>query len=359
MARAEIRARATLDNKQFQAGLAQMNQGVQRFASGQLKQIGSMIGGAFAVGAVVNFAKSTLQAADAIDNTAKQLGVGVEELQALQREAELTTGSADKMTAALHRIAKAQAEAAAGDTNAVRAFEALGISLEEIQNLSPDKMFELIAQKVKDVSPASTEAAAAGDIMGRGYTELQSVIDKVANEGLENLKNQMLETGQIMSEEMVTAADRMEEAINKASVGMTNSLRNWALSAIVKIKEVAAFWGAVFGGADFADAAAIASQTVQEELFKRDATTRKTGGTVGGFAAKPGKEFDPTQGISVSAPTAADQLAKIGGIVGGQTDPMRGLAERQLKIQEKIEKHMADAQAKIDNIVTNTNNLEE
>lgn len=46
--------------------------------------------------------------------------------------------------------------------------------------------------------------------------------------------------------------------------------------------------------------------------------------------AKAGK------GISVSPIQAADRLARIGGYVGGQTDPMVRSAERAIKIQEKI-----------------------
>jgi hypothetical protein len=42
------------------------------------------------------------------------------------------------------------------------------------------------------------------------------------------------------------------------------------------------------------------------------------------------------EGISVSAPQAADALARIGGMVGGQTDRMAQVAERQLKIMTEI-----------------------
>jgi hypothetical protein len=55
----------------------------------------------------------------------------------------------------------------------------------------------------------------------------------------------------------------------------------------------------------------------------------------------------PTE-IAVAAPEAADRLAKIGGIIGGQADMNRGLRERQLKeaerqtkIQERIDRNTA------------------
>lgn len=42
------------------------------------------------------------------------------------------------------------------------------------------------------------------------------------------------------------------------------------------------------------------------------------------------------RGVGVSAPTAADQLAAIGGFVGAQQDVQRTLAERQIQIQERM-----------------------
>lgn len=45
------------------------------------------------------------------------------------------------------------------------------------------------------------------------------------------------------------------------------------------------------------------------------------------------------EGIRVSAPEAADQLARFGAYVGAQSNPNRTIHERQVQIQEKIEQH--------------------
>ncbi len=44
-------------------------------------------------------------------------------------------------------------------------------------------------------------------------------------------------------------------------------------------------------------------------------------------------------GVTVGAPQAADRFARMGAYVGGQSNPMQGIAERQLEIQRKIEEY--------------------
>lgn len=331
MARAEIRARATLDNKQFKTGVAQMNQGVSRFANGQIKQMAGLIGGAFAVGAVINFTKEMFSAADALDNASKQMNIGVEELQALRRETELTAGSADKMDSTLRKLTKSMANAVAGESEQVDGFKDLGISMQEVQTLSVDQLFEKIAVKVSGASLASKEASGASKILGRNYVELNTVMDTLATTGLENLKNQMLETNQIMSEGSVAAADAMEESFNRSIRGMTNTMREWAMNAIGRIQDVAAWAGARSAGATMDEAAIIVgNQQVERRGIPSTAADRKAQSSKLASAM-----VDPAKTAKAPAIQAADQIAKIGGILGGQTSAREAnqIAKQSLDLQ--------------------------
>lgn len=53
------------------------------------------------------------------------------------------------------------------------------------------------------------------------------------------------------------------------------------------------------------------------------------------------------KGVSISAPQAADQLARVGGFVGGQNDPMISIAQRQLQIQTQTRELMAQIAAQL------------
>lgn len=337
MARAEIRAKATLDNSQFKTGIAQMNQGVSRFANGQIKQMAGMIGGAFAVGAVVNFTKEMFNAADAIDNTAKQLGVGVEELQALQRETELTAGSAEKMTGALLKLAKAQANAAAGEISQADAFKDLGISMDQVRKLNPAQLFELISQKVTSAGAVSKEASGASLVLGRSYVELNSVMKKVADEGLRNMTDGMIQANQIMTSDMVVAADRIEEQWNRVFRSITNQARKLALESVMGGGKIQAFVKARREGKSFSEATDIAREAssirISDTGAKTDASVNPIGADVSTTKAAKTAALPQVQ--------AADQIAKIGGIIGGQSAERK--IESTLQSSLEIQKMIKDA----------------
>lgn len=321
MATATLRARATLDNKQFQVGIAQMNQGVQRFANGKIRELGAMIGGAFAVSSVVNFARSTMDAAKETQAMAVALGMSSEKLQALNILAERNGSSVADMGQALKRAARE------------------GVAIEDV------------AKVMRGISVEGVTAEQALRVAGQQGASLNTVFDMIATQGLDNLKNQLLETNQIMSEGTVDAAAAMEDAMNRATASMTNQMRAWSVNAIKSIKEFSAWLGAISGGADSVEAAEIAQQTVAEEFASPARTTAVH--TRARRKARPGDS-----GISVSAP-AADRLAKIGGIIGNQHDPARQVAERNIKIQENLLKIQEKMEQQLKQIADNTDALKE
>lgn len=331
MAKAVIKAKATMDNRQFKTGVAQMNQGVNRFANGQIKQMAGLIGGAFAVGAIINFTKEMFSAADAIDNSSKQMNIGVEALQALRRETELTAGSADKMDGTLRKLTKSMANAVAGESEQVDGFNDLGISIESLKGMSVDKAFEKIAQKVSGAGLTSKEASGASKILGRNYVELNSVMRKVADIGLQGLIDQMIETNQIMSKDSIVAADAMEESFNRSVRSMTNTMREWAMDSIASIQRVAAAAGELAGdgitGKDIMGAVinpvGAASKFVgrvagggNRAEMANPLEVRQNQSDLGGSG---GLVPDAVKSTRIAPVKASDSIAKIGGILGGQS----------------------------------------
>jgi len=328
MATATLRARATLDNTGFKRGIAEMQQGVQRFGAGQLKQLGAMIGGAFAVGAVVNFVRNTGEAADEIQDLAQALGMSNEKLQTLQVLADRNGSSAEAMGAALKRAALE------------------GVSIEDV------------AKVMRGIQVEGVSAEQAMRVAGRSGAELNTVFEMIATQGLDSLQAQLLNTNQIMSEDTVNAAGNMQKSFNRAITSMTNQLREFAVTALTKLKTIAAFWGAVAGGASFGEASDIASETVASEFAEKEGTSAGLNKLQIDKGKTDKSKMAKESSISVAAPEA-DSLAKIGGIIGPQFNPMRQAAERNLKIaeaQEKLQQQMADALEKVEK---NTSILQE
>lgn len=356
MATAELKTKLTADTSQFDAGMIRARQSIVSFASGQVRQVAGMLGGAFAAGAIINFAKNTMAAADDLQDFAKALGVGVEELQALQLTAERAGIGADTLTAALRRIRKAQDDAIAGDGKTQKAFKDLGMSFKDIETMSPDRMFERIASSLNDNNATSSEGAAAGDILGRSYQNLAGVMQDVAVKGLDPMVESLRAANQIMTEESVAAAAAMQAQYETMAKSITVSIQNAMVAIVKSIKTTAAFMGALVGGASLNEAANIAADTVAAELSGPD-TTRKNRAKVVP-AKRPSKPLD-FSGINVDTPTAADRLAKIGGIIGGQTTKDIGVWQRQLKEQEMIRRATEKMAAAAEQTAQNTAALAE
>jgi len=338
MATAVIKAKAEMDTTGFKAGIASMKQGVSGFASGQLRQMAGMLGSAFAVGAVVNFARRTGEAADDIQDMSQALGVTAQELQTLQLLAQRTGSSAEAMASVLKRAAIE------------------GVKFEDVAKV-------MRGAKVEGVS---TELALK--VMGKTGAELNNVLDMIAKDGLVNLQNELLKANQIMTNESVNAAAAMQESWEKASASISNSITEWTLKGIASMKRYYAFLGAATADIDisinpikntknmYAAAKKVLSGEAWEEA-KQSVSDELSGSSGAGSkritrqdietaaqkaAAKKMKEVRDNLNIKTEA---SDTLGKIGGIAGGQTSPLKSIMEANLEVakrMEKLQEKMAD-----------------
>ncbi|MEN6360041.1 MAG: hypothetical protein ABFD59_08295 [Smithella sp.] len=341
---AELKAIASLDSKQFEMGAARVKSSMSGIVGGQMKQMAGMIGSAFAMGALVNFSKNTMKVANDLQEVARGLGISTESLQALQYTAERAGASSDGMTLALRRIQKAQDGVAGGNERLREAATALGYTWDGFINSRPDEIFERMSQRMNDSNATAEEGKATGDILGRGYTSLRATMQDVAAEGLDPMIEKLKTMNQIMTEDSVNAAAAMELAWERASRSVTNYAREQAIEVIKAVKTASAYLGAMWvtsgteeGNAIQTVAARIAAQIVGQELGAPPARPKPPKPTAASL--KPPKIFEADlESITVDMPKAADRLAKIGGMIGGQTSTERGIAQRQLKEQEAIRK---------------------
>jgi hypothetical protein len=302
MAKAVIQTGITADVSGFKRGIMEAEMGAKRFANGQIKQLGGMIGGAFAARAVINFAKQTGDAARTVQDMAGALSVTGQEYQTLALLAKRGGSSAEAMTNVLKRAA-----------------------IEGVK-------FEDVAKVMRGATVEGVSTELALRVMGKTGAELNNVLDMIANEGLVNLQNELLRTGQIMTEETVNAAAAMDIAFEKSFTSIGNKIAEWSVKGISAIKRYYAFVGAIAGGAGISEAMDISKQSVKEELGPSAQAANQNRVTRQDLTK--GAKGPASLGLTV---TASDSLAKIGGIVGGQTSPMQSIAERQLKIAERTE----------------------
>jgi len=104
---------------------------------------------------------------DALTKKADSMGMGVEALQRLEYQAELTGVASDKLGSSIIRATRNISEAAQGTGEAAKALHDLGLDAENLTKLSPDKQFYAIAEAMKAIEDPSARVRMAMQIFGR------------------------------------------------------------------------------------------------------------------------------------------------------------------------------------------------
>jgi hypothetical protein len=112
---------------------------------------------------------------EVIDDLSQELGVASGELQVLGKVAEEAGASQEMMVGGLRRTSRMVGQLASGAPGATKAFERLGLTMNDMAGLSTAQQFELISQRIAALPP-HMQAAAAIDIFGRSGQGLLNFI---------------------------------------------------------------------------------------------------------------------------------------------------------------------------------------
>jgi hypothetical protein len=165
-----------------------------------------------------------------LDNLEAATGASGEALIKLQRAFDLTGSSADKVGPALNKVQEMIAKAADGSPKAVEKLGLLGISLDELRNLSPDKQLEAVMKAIDGLPTPAEKARAAmaifGTTLGRELMPLITDFDVEMAKALETLGSfpRIVETyGPAMSR-FGDAIDALKKKPEEFSVGVVGPM---------------------------------------------------------------------------------------------------------------------------------------
>lgn len=179
------------DGSGYKRGLENMRQDTKRFASG----VKGMLGGAFALTAVVAGLKRIADKFDRIHKLSIRFGASAESIQRLGFAAEQNGASMETMAKAMAQGNRSAQEAANGLKTYTRAFDALNINVEEFKNLNQEDQMYAIADAYRNATNKNQALAAAQQILGRSALELVPLLKlgseemKKLSEGITTLTN--------------------------------------------------------------------------------------------------------------------------------------------------------------------------
>jgi hypothetical protein len=203
-------------------------------------------------GALVYLAKQSIDAVGDTNDFAKSLGLTYNQLKAFQFAAGQAGVDAGKLDAAFAKMADTLGTAFGGNAAAVKAFEGIGLSIADLQKMSPAQQFEAIANAINKIQDPSVKMAAARDIFGKSGGTLISLFEN-AGQAIADAGNALdtfgVKLNQLDVQKVDEAGDKMG-LIKVAFEGIGNQLALLASPIITKLIDDTTKWLESLGGVD-------------------------------------------------------------------------------------------------------------
>lgn len=240
----ELVAVLSLNKKGYEEGLDSAEKEASSFGSKLKSGLGTVakVGGAslavLGAGAtmvtksLIGTSSEVAQLGDHIDKQSQKIGISAKAYQEWDFILTHSGASVDSLQASMKTLSK-QAQDNAEE------FEALGISQEEVQNSSPEELFERVIKGLQGMEAGTERTAIASKLLGRGATELAPVLNATSDD-IEGMRQQAHELGKVLSDEAVKSGAAYEDSLYNLQTSMSgikNQMASELLPAIVGVMD--------------------------------------------------------------------------------------------------------------------------
>ena len=227
----ELFAKLGLDTSEYDKGLESAESSASSFGANLKKGIGVAAGvttaaitattAATVAGtkAFVEGVSNVAEYGDRIDKLSQKMNMSAQGLQEWDFVMQHCGTSIESMQASIKTLSNA------AETDS-EAFERLGISQEQIAEMSGEELFNATITALQGVEDETERTYLAGQLLGRGATELGALLNMTADETAE-MKNQAHELGGVLSDDAVKDAAQFQDSLQNmqtAFTGMKNSM---------------------------------------------------------------------------------------------------------------------------------------
>lgn len=232
----DLFAKITLDSSEYDAGLDSAESKSKGFGSKLKSGLATATKvGAAAIGAVgaaataagVAIMKQTGEIAaygDNIDKMSQKMGMSATAYQEWDAILQHSGASIETMKTGMKTLATA---AETGND----AFKQLGMSQEEIANMSQEELFGATITALQNVESETERTYLASKLLGKGGTELGALLNTSA-EDTEKMRQRVHELGGVMSDEAVKAAAAYQDSLQDMTTSM-NGLKRGLISGFM------------------------------------------------------------------------------------------------------------------------------
>ena len=196
------------------------------------------------VGAIVHATSETAEYGDNIDDMSQKLGMSAEKYQEWGYILEHNDANIDSMTSSMKKLSDAVVDQSA---SSVKAFEKIGISMEDASKMSQEELFAATIKGLQGMESGAERTAIATDLLGKGAMELGGLLNMSA-EDTEAMRQQLHDLGGVMSNEAVAAASDYQDTLQDMKVAMKGTVRSITGSFMPSVTKVMKGFTAIVSG---------------------------------------------------------------------------------------------------------------
>lgn len=190
-----------------------------------------------AVQAIAGFAKSTIDAADALSDMSQRTGIAVGVLSELDFAAKMNGSSLDAVQTALGKLSVKAFDAATGNKAATATFDALGISLRNADGSmkSSVTLLEEVGDAFKGINDPTIKSALAIEIFGKSGAQMIPVI-----ENMSEARREAQQLGITVGDDFANKAAAFNDNLDRMSAtasALSRSLLNELLPSVNRIMD--------------------------------------------------------------------------------------------------------------------------
>ena len=187
----------------------------------------------------IEAANATAAYGDEVDKMSQKLGFSASSYQALDYALKINGTEMASMSAGMKTLTNKIADAANGSSEAAAMFEGLGVSMEDLQNLSTEELFIKTVKGLQNMEEGAERSALANDLFGKSGQNLAPLLNST-NEEFDTLIQNAYDYGMVMDDEAVKASADYTDALTTMQgtfKGLTNSLMSQFLPSLTTVMD--------------------------------------------------------------------------------------------------------------------------
>jgi lambda family phage tail tape measure protein len=237
----DLVVKLSAETAQFNQALDKASYQAQRNFDSMVKSAktaGFAIAGAFAVGQLVSFTRQAIAYADQIADVAKANEVGAETVLALGESLRRNGGEAENAGKMFSSFTSKVYQAVEGSRGAQDAFKSLGITTENLSNMSMIELFDSAIDRLGKMQDSATRNGLAMELFGKAAKGVDFV---GLSQGTDELRQSFMEYAMAI-QSAADLQDKFEVANQKLTLGI---LKNF-VPTMTKVAESASQAGSAF-----------------------------------------------------------------------------------------------------------------